>query len=261
MSWIRQRRKELGKTQRQLAEELGVCESWLRDIERGRRLPGRELAERISAVLDTTGPVASVAYELAPALQRWFARLEPWAMPQGTPHVWALAERAHREVLGCLGNPELPDWFKQSVRCDSTEEPVGWLSLVAHGARACSWSPYLAGIAGQPLLDENRRALGVRRVPALLWDLRLTKALIFPQVHSRPEDEIYRSDAIAVVQDQRKRVCFALELDGKGHNPYRDKRQKEQFKMPIVRVSGEMVMARGLPEALKEQFRAWGFQV
>jgi transcriptional regulator with XRE-family HTH domain len=258
---IRDRRRELGLTQRELAAALGVSELWVRQIECGRRLPSLALSLRMSDALKLPPAPICANDELAPALQRWFSRSEPWRLPKGSPHLWELAYTLHRDVLGFMGTPELPDWFKQSVRCDSNEEPVAWLSLVAHGATACTWSPYLAGIACQPLLDENRQALGVRRLPALLWDLRTTKSLIFPQLHSRPEDEIYRSDGIGVVQDERHRQCFAVEFDGGGHNPRRDKRQERQFRMPIVRISSEQVLTRQVPELLRVQFRLWGFDV
>uniref|UniRef100_UPI00355C9ED4 DBP48 n=1 Tax=synthetic construct TaxID=32630 RepID=UPI00355C9ED4 len=48
---VKERRKELGLTQRELAEKLGVSRSTVSDIENGRRLPSEELLKKIKEIL------------------------------------------------------------------------------------------------------------------------------------------------------------------------------------------------------------------
>ena len=49
--WLKQRRRALGLTQAQLAEQLPCAVETIRKLERGSRRPSKDLAERLASVL------------------------------------------------------------------------------------------------------------------------------------------------------------------------------------------------------------------
>jgi transcriptional regulator with XRE-family HTH domain len=48
---LREARKQTGKTQKQIADEAGVCRSYYADIERGRYNPSLKILSRLGNIL------------------------------------------------------------------------------------------------------------------------------------------------------------------------------------------------------------------
>ncbi|KUO21851.1 helix-turn-helix domain-containing protein [Streptomyces dysideae] len=57
--WLRQQREAAGKTQQQLADEAIMSRTHIAHIEAGRRVPSKEDARRLDAVLNTGGALSS----------------------------------------------------------------------------------------------------------------------------------------------------------------------------------------------------------
>ncbi len=66
---VRARRRELGLTQVQLAERLGVKQPTIALIEQGRACPGLDVVERIARALDIS-PEALLMFDPTPVLEK-----------------------------------------------------------------------------------------------------------------------------------------------------------------------------------------------
>jgi transcriptional regulator with XRE-family HTH domain len=63
--WLKQRRRTLGLTQAQLAEQVPCAVETIRKLERGSRRPSKDLAERLASVLELDAPERATFVQVA----------------------------------------------------------------------------------------------------------------------------------------------------------------------------------------------------
>ncbi len=125
-AWLKQRRKRLHLTQRDLAEQAGYAEVTLRKVEAEELRPSREMAQRLAEVL-----------QVPPQEQARFLR---FARAEGDELPPAISAELQRDALSAPGSLPLPrtrligrDHAVAAVREHLLREDVGVLTLTGPG--------------------------------------------------------------------------------------------------------------------------------
>lgn len=253
MNRIRHYRQALGLSQKQLARRLNMSRQAVSDWELGKRFPDELSRARLREILPNAPDLMTRVDELPGRVYRRVARLDPWPRSPDHRKVWNRGRFRYRETLKRLPPCPLPDLFEASTGCGSLEEVLCWLTLVSLGAEPWFASPYRMGFCDHPILDSFNASAGARLMPCLHLQREGLELFLFPQVRLRPLDQIYVVDALVLVLRKNSRCWMALELDGKGHNPFRDAQQQEEMKPPILRVPHHKMNPAGLWPCIRDQ--------
>jgi transcriptional regulator with XRE-family HTH domain len=251
-NYIRQRRIDKGLSQTQLARLSGISRQRISDYESNRHVPGQRLMQRLSEILD---PELSSPPQLqGSALKN--TRPSPARLPYEKTFAasWERVRQTYWRTLQRIGFQRFPRWFCGGTPCDSALEYLAWALLVMAGALLVTASPLERGFRRHPLLDHLGWALGLQPRPCLCWRVGDLDCLIWPQISVQPANYPFRPDALALVCRGHQKLWCLLEIDGPLHSPQWDKNRDDEFKIPVLRFSAEVVKDLAFPAQLESNF-------
>lgn len=218
MEFLREKRRQLGMSQEELARRSGISARRISAYEHGKRSAPQEVQE---------------------ALERALARAECNILS-------VLANRDPGEGWKGESISLLPEWFLQQVPVTPIQASL-WNRLALDGAQALSLSPARYGFP-QALVNERDWGVGAQPLPCLIWRRGPLHFLVWPRVRVRTSSRAYGLDALALVGRPSQRCWVALEIDG-AQNSW-DPARSQEVKLSFLRVPA-------YPRLLEEALRGW----
>lgn len=248
---IRMKRTELGLTQGQLAQKLGLNQQFLSRIERGvSSLDGSALA-KVLRHFDREQEAIGVQPDTPDCMRRF-------VLPGGPGRVQIDPGLSWYELRSHLCNLEKPGHtpsigFQKATRADSRIEVTGLHQLCVAGARPCYLSPTLCGFLRHPLIDAAGWALGARAKAALFLAQTGWNVLIFPQITMRLMHGSVRPDALLRVENGNRVIWCAYEIDGTQHkyNLEYDQSRDERLEIDVLRFPSQQIRAANFASLLR----------
>lgn len=237
---LEEARRSLGLSLRELAQRLRVSHQCLREIERGLRLPGPQLAQQIrqECGLDLPPREAGNLDSL-----KSLAQPAAFALARADARVWQACLKRYAYELDCLRPaPHIPDWLPHYLRIDSGLEVLSWCSLLSDGAEAGLSSPHELGFRHHSLLAEDGLPLGPRRMVHLYFEDH--GLCLWPQASLQVGSHKFRLDALVLGQVRGQPIWGDFEIDGEGHGGNWDEARARALQLPEVRVNRQEVVSR-----------------
>ena len=129
---FRKTRLNLGWTQSEMADHLGVALVTWRRWENGQALPARPLAGC---------PRWLEAFVLDGREMLHWGQFFPYELPAASPSVWRRASDFWSKAVRGLGlSTEVSEWLEQTCSCDSALEAFAWLQLARDQQRWLVWA-------------------------------------------------------------------------------------------------------------------------
>lgn len=235
---IRQRRIELGMSQRRLAQKLNIPASRLSRYESGSRSWPPELMPKLQEILGLCEPIPQdwfLSWKQQLAWSLW----QPWQVEVDAGPTWADVQQGYASFYRQLQPRRTPPLeFRRHVRVDTGLEGCAYSALCEGGARPTLASPVILHFPHHPLLNGNGKCMGVARRAALLlsggW-------LLFPQITVLVGQVRIRLDGLAFSTLQKRWV--GVEFDGPAHQQSDwDARRDAQLDIPVARFRSEEIL-------------------
>lgn len=244
---IRESRKRLGLTQKELSSRSQIARGRISLLERGHRTPTAEELKSLSAILSI--PMLSLGAAVPstprPTLSKLKNRFVPWkrfrvAKDRDSEVRHRAARRRYPQLLKKLSTGLTlrgdSDWIKVYFReaCfDSSLEFLFSIILLDAGAKPGWLSPQHAGFVQAPIINPITRALeGHLPRPALGWE----DCLFFPQISVRAPRLTATLDMLLGMHMKGGVRWWDLEIDGAGHNPAGDQHRESELGFPTLRL-------------------------
>jgi transcriptional regulator with XRE-family HTH domain len=246
---LKQRRRELRMTQRQLAELVGVPQQRICDYESGLRSPHPDVRKKLIDALGCATEFAGVPMRIPARMQRFvLPGTEELQVDEGNNWLTFGEQLEHRynpKTMPCLA-------FRRAIRADSQSEVRALRSLCEAGAQPCALSPVAMLYLRHPLVDGNGWALGLRSKACLFLDYDTWHAVLFPGLNLRLADGLVRPDALLRVSDGERVHWCAYEIDGPQHRETMvlDRQRDLRLDMTVLRFWTDEFNDRNFPTLL-----------
>ena len=246
-SILRSRRKEIGITQRKLADATTISRPRCCQFERGFRTPSIEELRKLNAALRMSSlvlfhaprPPARALAQLVSAGKRLTPRAKVY-LPQSDRSSdiryraalrrWPASVRSATLRLSQRPDFELVRYLCERVSLGSADECLHLLGILLKGALPCFASPQSLGHLPHPVVDpEGRFEVGSHLFPCLA----LNDAFYFFQV-SFSTPRILTVDTL--VWDDG---WYVVEVDGYGHRGEDDADRDRALQIPVVRFNAD----------------------
>jgi len=243
---IAEKREAMGLTQKQLAEEFGVCPSAWSRYENGSRQWPAELRAKVLIRLKMAPPIAGVG-AWTWAQHRQFARMDQWAVEVDPGATWADLTPGYFNFYRRLRpKRRVPEDFKRLVRADSRLEGCVYCWLSEAGAEFALISLVALGFPHHPLVDAQGKPMSMARRAAFFFE----GWVIFPQVHLLVNGLVIRVDALAF-----NGICWkVLEFDGRAHQGRSwDEIRDSRLIPPTIRFTDQEILQGDFPVLLRQR--------
>lgn len=254
---LRWKRKKLSITQTSLAQEMGISQPRLSEIERGLVRPTDlefvALVQRLHLGFGqglTVRPARFIR-DLADRGRTLLPSPEPYfPKPDRTPRVRFLAlHRKHsdlvtelRSVIKQRDDYRELNFFCNQLALDSADEALYVLHRLTLGAQPCLVSPQSLGPLPWPVVcPESKETITDRLFPCLALEGVFE---FFQLTFATPRT--YRVDVLTYEQG-----WSCLEIDGAGHSSEEDAEKTVALGMPVRRLSGNQVLQLASPSHLR----------
>lgn len=254
---LRWKRRQLNITQTRLAQDIGISQPRMSEIERGLIRPTdlefvalvRRLSLGFSGGL-AVRPARIVRY-LVDQGRAVLPKAEPYfPRPDRSPRVRFLAlQRKHPELASRLKSAlknredyrEL-NYFCSQLALDSADEALYVLHRLSLGAKPCLLAPgTLAPLPCPVVCPESRSAIAHRPLPCLILEETFE---FFQLTFATPR--LFRVDVLTYCGG-----WSCLEIDGEGHDSREDGEKALALGIPIRRLKGDELRQLAEPAPLR----------
>lgn len=254
-NFLRKKRKELGLTQRRLAERAQVDYRRIADWENYRRVPSEVQQRRLAQVLGLQIVPVSCAARSPLAAGRPAARVElpgpDRAMGvrlSGVKETWPELYRAFEDRLRRRADRAVVRRYLVGASAGSRYEAALHLQMLYDG-RASRVAPQPGGFRLRPVVDPSTGlVVGDRPVPCIELRLDELDLLVIPQISIQV---LHKGKLRAITPDFLVRVntrrWALVEVKGGGHDSSEDELRPELVGVPVVWLEGHEV---GQPDTL-----------
>ena len=286
--WLRRRSMKL--SQRRVAGGVGCSQSYLAQVETGKRPISRRFAERLESYLGVRpGSFTEVEFRRGrPAMSeralqalreirrsrgeapRQFRNLGKPEFPRkdGSRVLedplrdlsWKLGGRAELDV-GALEDmrPETDDLWRRlgAIRYDSCSEKWLHVKLALAGAEAAGVSPRYVGCALPCADGRTGRDAGRRAFPAFVWRYEDIALAVFPQRCVVSQMTHRWPDNLVVAARGGRRVTGIVEVDGRSNHQdqKKEKMRDRDLGVPILHLDADDLGRSGLMDRLLSWLR------
>lgn len=248
---IRQRRIQLGMSQRTLAQKLNISPDRLSRYERGHRSWPSDLMPRLQEILglkDLFRQDWFLSWRQHLAWSQW----EPWRVDVDAGSTWADVQQGYFSFYRQLQPRCTPPLeFRRLIRMDTALEGCAYSALCEAGAEPILASPVALHFPHHPLLDASGQCLGVARRAALMLP---SGWLLFPQITVLVAQVRIRLDCLAF--NTRAKRWVGIEFDGPSHTQSDwDARRDAQLSIPVVRFRSEEILGGQFPRIFEDRLQ------
>lgn len=261
---LRVRRKELELTQLQLAQKVGCSDKDISSYERGESYPRKALRDELERELGSLP--AGRAFQAPRRNTDWcklFQRRKRWR------------PRRERSFGSRLKTARIHYPKHMAKLGDVVREHRSWLSAARHGSSLELLLCLLIFALGAIELAVRPVSWGFRRLavhddetgecradycfPALGLAWEDCHVVIVPQVPVKIGDRVIVIDFLVGLRVGRRRLWFALEVDGAGHVSHEDELRAQHLE--VVRFSEAQILAPSFPDDLKRRLLSMAQEV